>query len=81
MAAKFKLKGVPEGTGFHAFRHAYNANIVTVSTTSEDVRKVQLELLRQSDEATNRIYGASAPPISKQARIAHTKVAELASGV
>ena len=41
MAAKFRLNGAPEGTGFHAFRHACSALITDVSATAEELKKVQ----------------------------------------
>ena len=53
MALKFKIKKVPDGTGFHAFRHAYNALIEKVSGSPEEIRKIQMKLLRQADEGTN----------------------------
>ncbi len=81
MAAKFKLKEVPKGTGFHAFRHAYNALIAKVGSGSAQVRQVQMELLRHADERINRRYGKSAPTVREQARRAHTDVTELAMGV
>lgn len=74
MAAKFKLKGVPEGTGFHTFRHAYNALLVKVSGTATEVKAIQMELLRHGDKVTNDRYGKSAQPIRNQARAAHTAV-------
>lgn len=80
MAAKFKLKGVPPGTGFHSFRHSYNALIAKVGSGSAEVKKVQMELLRHGSQRTNDRYGKSAPPIREQARMAHTGVAELAMG-
>ncbi len=76
MAAHFKLKGVPKGTGFHAFRHAYNALIVKVGNE----KQVQMELLRHSDSRINDRYGKSAQPLREQARAAHTDVTELAVG-
>jgi integrase len=76
MAAHFRLKGVPKGTGFHAFRHAYNALIVKVGNE----KQVQMELLRHSDPRINDRYGRSAQPLREQARIAHADVTELAVG-
>lgn len=76
MAAHFRRKGVPEGTGFHAFRHAYNALIVKVGNE----KQVQMELLRHSNPRINDRYGRSAQPLRDQARIAHADVTELAVG-
>jgi integrase len=57
MAAEFRKEipnGIPEGTGFHAFRHAYNALIAQVGTDdAKKVKKVQMKLLRHGDERTN----------------------------
>lgn len=79
MAGIFKLRSVPEGAGFHAFRHAYNALILKVSSgADEEIRKVQMTLLRQSDERVNAGYGKSALPVRERARAAHTAVAALA---
>jgi integrase len=80
MAAKFKLKGVPEGTGFHAFRHAYNALVAKVAGNTQEVKAVQMELMRHGDAITNDRYGKSAQPMLDKARAAHTGVAELAMG-
>jgi integrase len=81
MAAKFKLRGVPEGTGFHSFRHAYNALIEEVNDGSvESIKQVQLALMRHGDQRTNDRYGKSAPPRRKRARIAQAAVTELAMG-
>jgi integrase len=81
MAAKFKIKRVPEGTGFHAFRHAYNALIEKVSGSPEEIRKIQMKLLRQADESTNKKYGMSSPIMREKLRATHTAVAELALGI
>lgn len=81
MAAAFKLGEVPLGTGFHSFRHAYNALIEQVSDGSaESIKKVQLQLLRQGDERTNDRYGKSAPPRRNRARMTQAAVTELAMG-
>lgn len=79
-SAKFKLKSVPEGTGFHAFRYAYNALILDVSATAGEVKKIQMQLLRQGDKLTNDRYGKSAKSTRDRARAAHTAVTELAMG-
>jgi integrase len=84
MAAAFRKeipKGVPMGTGFHAFRHAYNALIAQVGTDDpKKVKEVQMQLLRQGDERTNDRYGKSAPPLRQRARQAHINVSDLAMG-
>jgi integrase len=80
MAAKFKLKEVPKGSGFHSFRHSFNALIAKVGSGSAQVRQVQMELLRHGDERINRRYGKSAPTVREQARRAHTDITELAMG-
>ncbi len=76
MAAKFKLKGVPRGTGFHSFRHAYKALMVKVGSA----KAVQQELMRHGDPRMTEHYGRSAQPVLEQARITHTCVTELAIG-
>lgn len=74
-------RGIPKGTGFHAFRHAYNALIVQVGTDDpEKVKEVQMKLLRQGDERNNDRYGKSAPPLRQRARQAHINVSDLAVG-
>jgi integrase len=74
-------KGIPEGTGFHAFRHAYNALIAQVGTDDpQKVKEVQMQLLRQGDARTNDRYGKSAPPLRQRARQAHINVSDLAMG-
>ncbi len=80
MAAKFKLKGVPPGTGFHSFRHAYNALVAKVGFDAAQVKQVQMDLLRHTSQRTNDRYGKSAQPVREQARRMHTDVAELAMG-
>ena len=84
MAAEFRKElpnGIPEGTGFHAFRHAYNALIAQVGTDDPNkVKEVQIKLLRQGDKRTNDRYGKSAPPLRQRARQAHINVSELAMG-
>lgn len=84
MAAEFRKElpnGIPEGTGFHAFRHAYNALIDQVGTDDPNkVKEVQIKLLRHGDKRTNDRYGKSAPPLRQRARQAHTNVSELAMG-
>ena len=68
-------------TGFHAFRHAYNALISQVGTDDPDkVKEVQIKLLRQGDKRTNDRYGKSAPPLRQRARQAHINVSDLAIG-
>jgi len=74
-------KGIPEGTGFHAFRHAYKALIAQVGTDDpQKVKEVQMQLLRQGDARTNDRYGKSAPPLRQRARQAHINVSDLAMG-
>jgi integrase len=81
MAAKFKLR-IPEGTAFHAFRHAYNALITQVgSDDPKRVKEVQMQLMRHTDERVNDRYGKSAAPLRERARQAHAKVTELVMGV
>jgi integrase len=84
MAAEFRKElpnGIPEGTGFHAFRHAYNALIAQVETDDpKKVKEVQMKLLRQGDERTNDRYGKSAPPLRQRARQAHINVGDLVMG-
>lgn len=84
MAATFRKEipyGIPKGTGFHAFRHAYNALIAQVGTDDpKKVKEVQMKLLRQGDERTNDRYGKSAPPLRQRARQAHINVSDLAMG-
>jgi len=84
MAAEFRKEipnGIPEGTGFHAFRHAYNALIAQVGTDDPDkVKEVQIKLLRQGDKRTNDRYGKSAQPLRQRARQAHINVSDLAMG-
>ena len=46
----------------------------------EQVKKVQMTLLRQSDERVNDRYGKSALPLRQRARQAHANVAELVMG-
>ena len=64
MAAAFQKEitgGIPKGTGFHTFRHAYNALIAQVGTDDPNKLKgVQMQLLRHGDERTNDRYGKSA---------------------
>lgn len=70
-----------EGTGFHAFRHAYNALIDQVGTDDPNkLKEVQMTLLRQGDKRTNDRYGKSAPPLRQRARQAHINVSDLAMG-
>ena len=84
MAAAFRKElpnGIPKGTGFHAFRHSYNALIVQVETDDpKKVKEVQMRLLRQGDERTNDRYGKSAPPLRQRARQAHINVSDLVMG-
>jgi integrase len=80
MAAKFKLRGIPKGTGFHTYRHAYNALVGKVSKTSAEVKAIQMQLLRHGDKATNDRYGKSAQPVLDQARAVHTEVVEILMG-
>jgi len=73
--------GIPEGTGFHAFRHACNALIAQVRTAyPKRVKEVQMQLLRQGDAHANDRYGKSAPPLRQRARQAHNNVSDLAMG-
>ena len=82
MAAEFRKdipKGVPKGTGFHAFRHAYNALIVQVGTDGPNIGE------RSSGETaaprrTYDRYGKSAPPLRQRARQAHINVSNLVMG-
>ena len=84
MAVAFRKEmpyGIPKGTGFHAFRHAYNALIDQVGTDDpKKVKEVQMKLLRHGDERTNDPYGKSAPPQRQRARQAHINVSDLAMG-
>jgi integrase len=84
MAAEFRKhipNGIPKGTGFHAFRHAYNALIAQVGTDDPSkVKEVHVKLMRHGDERTNDRYGKSAPPLRERARQAHINVSDLAMG-
>jgi hypothetical protein len=84
MAAAFRKEipnGIPKGTGFHAFRHAYNALITQVGNEdAKRVKEVQMKLLRQGDDRTNDRYGQSAAPLRQRARQAHINVSDLAMG-
>lgn len=84
LAAAFRNEmpyGIPKGTGFHAFRHAYNALIAQVGTDDPTkVKEVQVKLLRHGDERTNDRYGKSAPPLRQRARQAHVNVSDLVMG-
>ncbi len=84
MAAEFRKEipnGIPNGTGFHAFRHAYNTLITQVGTDDPTkVKEVQVKLLRHGDERTNDRYGTSAPPLRQRARQAHVNVSEPVMG-
>lgn len=84
MAAEFKKEmpnGIPKGTGFHAFRHAYNALIAQVGTDDpKKVKEVQVQLLRHGDERTNDRCGKSTLPLRQRARQAHINVSDLAMG-
>ena len=80
MAAAFR-KELPKGVGFHAFRHAYNSNIVLVGTDDpKKAKEAQMKLMRHGDERTNDRYGKSAPPLRQRARQAHINVSDLAMG-
>jgi len=69
------------GTGFHAFRHAYDALRAQVGTDDpKKVKEVQMQLLRQGDERTNDRYGKSAQPLRQHARQAHINVSDLVIG-
>jgi hypothetical protein len=72
MATAFRKEipnGIPKGTGFHAFRHVYNALIAQVRIGDpKKVKEVQMQLLRQGDERANDRYGKSAPPLRQRAR-------------
>jgi len=74
MALKFKLKGVPSGTGFHAFRHTYRVQMRELNSPID----VQQRLMRHSDPAMTQHYGKYAPMIRRQMRQVHTDVTELA---
>jgi integrase len=84
MAAAFRKEipyGIPKGTGFHAFRQAYEALIAQVGThDATKVKEVQMRLLRHGDERNNDRYGKSAPPLRQRARQAHINVSDLAMG-
>ena len=84
MAAAFRKElpnGIPAGSGFHAYRHSYNALIDQVGTDDPTkVKEVQMKLLRHGDERTNDRYGKSAPPLRQRARQAHINVSDLAMG-
>ena len=84
MAVEFRKElpnGIPERTGFHAFRHAYNALIAQDGTDDPNkVKEVQIKLLRQGDKRTNDRYGKSAPPLRQRACQAHINVSDLAMG-
>lgn len=84
MAAEFRMElpnGIPKGTAFHAFRHAYNALITEVgSGEPEKVKEVQMQLLRHGDKRTNDRYGRSAPQLRQRARQAHIDVSDLVMG-
>ena len=80
MATEFR-KEIPNGTAFHAFRHAYNALIAQVGgRPPAKVKKVQMQLMRHGDERTNDRYGKSSPPIRQRARQAHINVSDLVMG-
>jgi integrase len=74
MAAKFKLKTVPEGTGWHAFRHSFCALMDEVGSELE----VQQRLMRHSDPEMTKHYREHAPAILRRMRDVHTNVTELA---
>ena len=84
MPAAFRKElpnGIPAGSGFHAYRHSYNALIDQVVTDDPTkVKEVQMKLLRHGDERTNDRYGKSAPPLRQRARQAHINVSDLAMG-
>jgi hypothetical protein len=84
MAAAFRKeipKGIRKGTGSHAFRHVYNAQIAQVGTDDpKKVKEVQMQLLRQGDERTSDRYGNAAPPLRQRARQAHINASDLAMG-
>jgi len=84
MAAEFRKdipNGIPKGTAFHAFRHAYNALIAQVGVDDPaKVKEVQMKLMRHGDERTNDRYGKSAPPLRQRARQAHINVSDLVMG-
>lgn len=82
MGAAFNRK-VPKGTGFHSFRHSYNANIKVAAVqhgalSLKEVQAMMMEALRQSDENTNKRYGKSAAPVLELNRTAHERMANLA---
>lgn len=74
MAIKFKLKGVPQGIGFHAFRHTYRTLMDEVGSPLE----VQQRLMRHSDPAMTQHYGKHGSAILRRMRQVHTDVTELA---
>jgi integrase len=76
MAAKFKLKGVPKGTGFHAFRHNYRKLMDELGSPLE----VQQRLMRYADEAMTKHYGKHGWAIKRRMRDVHTSVTDLAMG-
>lgn len=84
MVAAFRMgipNGIPKSTGFHAFRHAYNALIAPVGIYEpREVKKVQMQLLRRGDERTNDRCGRSAPPLCQRVRPAHINVSDLVMG-
>jgi integrase len=84
MALEFRKdipNGIPKGTAFHAFRHAFNALIAQVgSGEPKKVKEVQMVLLRHGDERTNDRYGKSASPLRQRARQAHINVSDLVMG-
>jgi integrase len=76
MAAKFKLKGVPKGTGFHSFRHNFRKLMDELNSPLE----VQQRLMRHADEAMTKHYGKQGWAIKRRMREVHTSVADLAMG-
>ena len=76
MAAKFHLKGVPPGTGFHSFRHNYRKLMDELDSPIE----VQQRLMRHADEAMTKHYGKQGWAIKRRMREVHTSVTDLAMG-
>jgi len=76
MSAKFKLNGVPKGTGFHSFRHNYRKLMDELNSPLE----VQQHLMRHADEAMTKNYGKHGWAIKRRMRDVHTSVTDLAMG-
>jgi integrase len=77
MLAAMDAGELPVGTGFHAFRHTYNALAKKVGNDDELLTQAQMSLLRHGSEFNNRRYGRSAPTVLEHARVLNAAIAEL----